>query len=137
MKLTEFLKTDYNTSNEFIYEDLKLQFSIQLKEEIDRLGISKKELANLMGVKPSYVSKIFGAENISLKIIAKVYSALNIEPKISITSKNEKATVHPNSLNDSYNIRIGEKKILNISDYIDNLNIEDCEDETLTATCAL
>jgi transcriptional regulator with XRE-family HTH domain len=62
---------------EYIFEGLKTFLAIQLKNLMKRKGISKKELAEKMGVSPAYVSKIFGGDNISLKVIAKVLAALD------------------------------------------------------------
>ena len=57
-------------------------------------GITKKELAKRMGVSPAYVSKIFGADNISLRTVAKVLAALDagdmtlkIAPLSSVANK--------------------------------------------------
>jgi len=61
---------------EFIFEGLKTHLAIQLKTIMEKKGIGKKELAERMGVSPSYVTKIFGGENISLKTVAKVLAAL-------------------------------------------------------------
>jgi transcriptional regulator with XRE-family HTH domain len=62
---------------EYIHEGLKTFLAIQLKNLMKRKGISKKELAEKMGVSPAYVSKIFGGDNISLKVIAKVLAVLD------------------------------------------------------------
>ncbi|RTZ58943.1 MAG: hypothetical protein DSZ31_04795 [Gammaproteobacteria bacterium] len=68
-------KKDY----EFVYELLKDHLAVQLKALMEKKGINKKELAKRMGVSPSYVTKIFSSENISLKTIAKVLVALEEE----------------------------------------------------------
>jgi len=68
-------KKDY----EYVYELLKDHLSVQLKELMRKKGINKKELARRMGVSPSYITKIFSGENISLKTIAKILIALGEE----------------------------------------------------------
>ena len=68
-------KKDY----EYVYERLKDHLAVQLKALMKKKGINKKELAQRMGVSPSYVTKIFSSENISLKTIAKVLVALEEE----------------------------------------------------------
>jgi len=68
-------KKDY----EYVYELLKDHLAVQLKTLIEKKGINKKELAKRMGVSPSYVTKILGGENISLKTVAKVLVALEEE----------------------------------------------------------
>lgn len=64
---------------DFIFEGLKTHLAVQLKRLMERKGLSKKELAERMGVSPSYVTKIFGGDNVSLKTIAKVLAALEEE----------------------------------------------------------
>lgn len=73
----------------FVFEEIKLHFACQLKKIMDEKKINKKELAEKLGVKPSYVSKIFGGDNISLKVIAKVLVALNVDPIIEIQDFNK------------------------------------------------
>ena len=68
-------KKDY----EYVYELLKDHLAVQLKALMKKKGINKKELAKRMGVSPSYVTKIFSSENISLKTIAKILVALGEE----------------------------------------------------------
>lgn len=47
--------------------------------ELDRKGLSQKELASKMGVTPQYINKIVkGKENLSLKSISKIEEALEI-----------------------------------------------------------
>ena len=65
-------KKDY----EYVCELLKDHLAVQLKALMEKKGVNKKELAKKMGVTPSYVSKIFSGENISLKTVAKILVAL-------------------------------------------------------------
>jgi transcriptional regulator with XRE-family HTH domain len=74
---------------EYIFEGLKTFLAIQLKKLMEKKGISKKELAERMGVSPAYVSKIFGGDNISLKVVAKVLAALD-EPELNLYLLSEK-----------------------------------------------
>jgi len=74
-ELEKQLKNDV----EYIYEKLKFDISENLARLMKQKGITKKELARRMGVSPAYVTKIFSAENISLKTIAKVLSALEAD----------------------------------------------------------
>ncbi|HHJ63501.1 MAG TPA: XRE family transcriptional regulator [Aquifex aeolicus] len=76
----------------YIYEGLKYDLSEQLYDLMKEKGLTKKELAERMGVSPAYVSKIFGAENISLRTIAKVLAALDAEDvTLKITPRNSSA----------------------------------------------
>jgi DNA-binding Xre family transcriptional regulator len=89
MSIKELLNS-YEFDPEFIYEGLKHDLAEQLKELMESKGISKKELAERMGVSPSYITRIFGADNISLKTVAKVLAALEVNGRISLTpSKRE------------------------------------------------
>jgi len=67
---------DLKYDHEFIFENLKTHLAVQLKNLMEKKRVSKKELAKRMGVSPSYITKIFGGENVSLKTIAKVLAAL-------------------------------------------------------------
>lgn len=73
--LKEWLK-ESKKDYEYVYELLKDHLAFQLKVLMKEKGLTKKELARRMGVSPSYITKIFGGENISLKTIAKVLVAL-------------------------------------------------------------
>ncbi len=80
----------------YIYEGLKYDLSEQLYDLMKEKGLTKKELAERMGVTPAYITKIFGAENISLKTVAKVLAALEagdvtikLLPKSSVKAVDE------------------------------------------------
>ena len=83
MDLRELLK-EFEYDPEVIYYKLRLDFSIQLKELMEEKGITKKELAKRMGVSPSYITKIFSGDNISLKTVAKVLAALQVDATIKL-----------------------------------------------------
>jgi len=76
MLLKELLE-DFKNDPDYIYEGLKYDLSEQLYELMKAKGVTKKELAKRMGVSPAYISKIFGADNISLRTVAKVLAALD------------------------------------------------------------
>lgn len=62
------------------------KIAIRILSELDRKGLSQKELASKMGVTPQYVNKIVkGKENLSLESISKIEEALEIS-LISINS---------------------------------------------------
>ncbi|AAC07091.1 helix-turn-helix domain-containing protein [Aquifex aeolicus] len=77
--LLRTLKKNLQGNADYIYEKLKFDISEELAKLMKQKGITKKELAHRMGVSPAYVTKIFSAENISLKVIAKVLSALEAD----------------------------------------------------------
>ncbi len=89
MSLGDLLK-NYKYDSEFIYEGLLLDISYQLKLLMEEKGVSKKELAKRMGVKPSYITKIFGGANISLKTIAKILAALKVDATLTISKRENK-----------------------------------------------
>ena len=76
------LLEEYRYDEEFIYEGLRLDLSYYLKRLMEEKGITKKELAKRMGVSPAYVTKIFSGSNISLKTVAKVLSALEVDARL-------------------------------------------------------
>jgi transcriptional regulator with XRE-family HTH domain len=50
-------------------------------------GLNKKQLAERMGVSPAYITKIFSGQNISLKTVAKILSALEVDAGIRIIDR--------------------------------------------------
>lgn len=72
---------EFRNDPEFIQELLKEHLALQLKKLMEEKGLTKKELARRMGVSPSYITKIFEGNNISLKTVAKVLVALGEENK--------------------------------------------------------
>jgi transcriptional regulator with XRE-family HTH domain len=52
-------------------------------------GLNKKQLAEKMGVSPAYITKIFSGENISLKTVAKILSALEVDAGIRIINRDK------------------------------------------------
>ncbi len=51
---------------------------------MDKKGISKKDLASASEVSYSTIHKLLSGEPISMKTLAKVLSALKIDPRIEI-----------------------------------------------------
>jgi transcriptional regulator with XRE-family HTH domain len=91
------LLDQYKYDEDFIFEGLILDISDQLKEMMEEKGITKKQLADKMGVSPSYITKIFKGSNISLKTVAKVLAALEIEGSIQIKEIKNKDNALPNN----------------------------------------
>ena len=94
MNLRGLLK-EYKYDSDFIYEGIILDISTKLKSLMEKKGFIKKQLAERMNVKPSYITKIFGGSNISLKTIAKVLAALEIDATISIDEWSIKEDIIP------------------------------------------
>ncbi len=78
------LREKFKYDEEYIYYGLMLDLSYYLKQFMIEKGLNKKQLAEKMGVSPAYVTKIFSGENISLKTVAKILSALEVNPSIKI-----------------------------------------------------
>ena len=100
---------------DYIYEGLKYDLSEQLYKLMKEKGITKKELAKKMGVSPAYVSKIFGADNISLRTVAKVLAALDagdmtlkIVPLSTMTNKFGRLFTLPLTALTPYDLQIEE-----------------------------
>ena len=83
----------YNSNS--IYKGLIINITTQLKEIMKKKGITKKELAEKMKVKPSYITKIFSGQNISLKTFAKVLEAIEADAIISVIEKSQNISKIP------------------------------------------
>ena len=94
MNLRDLLK-EYKYDSDFIYEGLILDISTQLKKLMKKKGLTKKQLAEKMNVKPPYITKIFSGNNISLKTLAKILAALEVDAIISIGEWNKKTDTIP------------------------------------------
>jgi len=66
-------------------DELKVHFSHQLCEAIDELNISKKKLANLIGISEHKVNEIIkGNDNITINLMAKIAFVIGHDLKIEI-----------------------------------------------------
>ena len=86
MSLKDWLE-EYKYDEEYIYYGLMLDLSYYLKQFMLEKGLNKKQLAQKMGVSPAYITKIFSGENISLKTVAKILSALEVDAGIKIIDR--------------------------------------------------
>ena len=86
MSLKDWLE-EYKYDEEKIYYGLMLDLSYYLKQLMLEKGLNKKQLAQKMGVSPAYITKIFSGENISLKTVAKILSALEVDAGIRIVDR--------------------------------------------------
>ncbi len=109
MSLKDLLE-EYRYDSDFIFEGLVIDITNQLKDLMEEKGLNKNELAKMMGVKPSYITKIFSGANISLKTIAKVLSALEIDVTISIQKAEKKKEKHLNKDSKTIDLSILEKR---------------------------
>jgi len=86
MSLKNWLE-EYKYDTDYIYEGLLLDISYYLKQLMLEKGLNKKQLAERMRVSPAYITKIFSGENISLKTVAKILSALEVDAGIKIIDR--------------------------------------------------
>ena len=96
MNLKNWLE-EYKYDEEAIYYGLMLDLSYYLKQIMLEKGLNKKQLAERMGVSPAYITKIFSGQNISLKTVAKILAALEVDAGIKIIDRSkEEYRVAPN-----------------------------------------
>jgi len=112
MNLKEWLEENkYDT--ERIYYGLLLDLSYYLKEFMIEKGLNKKQLAEKMGVSPAYITKIFSGQNISLKTVAKILSALEIDAGIKLINR-EKEQINSKKEPEKLELKQKNKKTLEI-----------------------
>ena len=96
MSLKNWLE-EYKYDEEAIYYGLMLDLSYYLKQLMLDKGLNKKQLAERMRVSPAYITKIFSGQNISLKTVAKILAALEVDAGIKIIDREkEEYRVAPN-----------------------------------------
>lgn len=67
-------------SVEYYQEGLLEEVSMRLQEEMKKQGVSRKDLAGMIGTSPSYITKVLrGHANLSLESLAKFAFALNLQ----------------------------------------------------------
>lgn len=71
-------------------EDLKIDLAVTIERALDEEEVSRKQLAEALGVKSPRVSKILSGEaNLTLETLASVASALHREVVISLPKRSE------------------------------------------------
>jgi len=121
MSLRDLLEK-YRYDADFIYEGLILDISYHLKKLMEKKNMTKKQLAEKMGVKPSYITKIFSGSNISIKTVAKVLAALEVDAEILLKEREENSLYDKDDLKkDKKIIKLG-KNILEVGDEVDGIS---------------
>jgi len=72
-----------STEKSFVGLELDLRFNIMdfVKAKLQETGMSKKELASKLYMKPSQLSRILNAEsNLTLETVARLYAAFSYRP---------------------------------------------------------
>ena len=66
--------------DDYWLEGVKIEFTEQMLAQMDALSISRKDLAQRLGVSPAYITKILrGSTNFTLKSMVGIARALNCE----------------------------------------------------------
>ncbi len=73
---------------EYKIESISFDISIQIYKQMEKLGLSKKDLAERLNVSKSYITQLLkGKSNITLETLIKVADALELEPKVELVPK--------------------------------------------------
>ncbi len=87
-----FLK-EAKKNDSYWVEKLKLDFTSELYKLMTETGVTKKELAGIIGTSPAYITKVFsGNANFTFESIVKLTRAL--DGQISIHLSHKDRTVH-------------------------------------------
>ncbi|HNX37691.1 MAG TPA: helix-turn-helix transcriptional regulator [Candidatus Cloacimonadota bacterium] len=75
---------------EHIADMISLKIALQLSEYIEEKGISKKEVAKLIGTSPAYITQIMrGDKRINMAFLAKITDALNLRIDFLFREENQ------------------------------------------------
>lgn len=83
---------DESEENRRLYaqEDLILEVTEAIWEHMEKVGLTKKEVADKMDRSQAYISQILnGSRNMTLRTLADIAYALNIKPKFKFDEENE------------------------------------------------
>ncbi len=84
------LWADLENTEQFQKEKSILEFSLQLHQLMESRGITKKDLAESMGVSQAYITKAFrGNANFTIASMVKLVNAVNGKLTIHVTGKEE------------------------------------------------
>ncbi len=88
---------------QMVFHDLYVDLVLRINQILQDKQIGKKELAELLGKKPSEVSKwLNGQHNFTLKTIAKLSAVFN-EPLIEVSKKKITKKIQPSQQASTYN----------------------------------
>ena len=92
-KYTSFSKlwADLKNDEEFLTEKNILEFTLQLHQLMECLGISQKELSRRVGSSEAYITKVFkGNANFTIATMTKLSKAIGGRVAIHVIKKEEK-----------------------------------------------
>ena len=79
------LEQQFAGDPEYLAEKLALEFVAQLSLEMERQGVSGKELAERIGTSPAFVSQVLGGKpNMTLLTLCKFATALGMTPQVTL-----------------------------------------------------
>lgn len=81
------LLEEFKKEPSFVLEGLLYDLACELKKIMEEKGVTKKELAERLGVSPAYITKIFSGYNISLKTVARILAALEADVKLTFVDR--------------------------------------------------
>lgn len=73
--------------NDFIRECLILEATEAISLAMEKAGVNKKELADLLNRSPAHVTKVLQGRNLTLRTIAHMLEVLGYEAKITLKPK--------------------------------------------------
>lgn len=78
-------------------ESLKLEFAVAIDAAIKSLGLSRKEIADILQTSPAWVTKVLrGDVNLTIESMAKLCNAVGLELQLNVVAK--RATAAPRLL---------------------------------------
>ena len=79
------LLQDARSRDDYWIEDVILQFTMQLHEQMQKQGISKTELANRIGASQPYITRILkGRDNLTIATMVKLARAVGVKVQVSL-----------------------------------------------------
>lgn len=85
------LWADLENDQEYLTEKNILEFTLQLHQFMEHRGISKKELAELIGSSQAYITKVFkGNANFTIATMTKLVHAIGGKITFHVTGQEEK-----------------------------------------------
>ena len=69
-------------------ESLKLEFAVAIDAAIKSLGLSRKEIADILQTSPAWVTKVLrGDVNLTIESMAKLCNAVGLELQLNVVAK--------------------------------------------------
>lgn len=69
-------------------ESLKLEFAVAIDAAIKSLGLSRKEMAEILQTSPAWVTKVLrGDVNLTIESMAKLCNAVGLDLQINVVAK--------------------------------------------------